>query len=151
MRDLPCCFEDLDLCARIGRRQPICRVPAAQVVHVGRKSADGASARSLLLAMENGGSTVDVSAPLPRSLACSLFFTIVVFGEFVCCGWLFLVLSVPLAFHCCETWSHRLNRVHIRRSLALVEWCLSSRSRCSTRVASFYFDLAKPDRLESLA
>ena len=41
-------------------------------------------------------------------------------------------------------------RVRIRRSLALVEWCLSSRKHFYSRIAGF-FDLAKPNRLESLA
>lgn len=52
--DLPMYFEDLELCARVGRIAPIYYFPQATVVHLGRKSAARSSARSVLVAMENG-------------------------------------------------------------------------------------------------
>lgn len=145
--ELPMYFEDLDLCARIGCRHPIYHVPTAQVVHIGAKSANGASARSLLLAMENG------EAPWMylrryRGVWHAHAFTIITFVSSlarVAVLGSFLPLASALGRDR-ASWT----RVRIRRSLALVEWCLSSRTHFYSRVASF-FDLAKPNQSEVAA
>jgi GT2 family glycosyltransferase len=52
--DLPMYFEDLELCARVGRIAPIYYLPGPTVVHLGRKSVERSPSRSVLVAMENG-------------------------------------------------------------------------------------------------
>ena len=145
--ELPMYFEDLDLCARIGRLQPIYHVPAAQVVHIGRKSADGASARSLLLAMENGEAPWMYLRRYRGVWHAHVFTTVTLASSLLRVAVLGVFLPFASAFgHGRATWT----RVRIRRSLALVEWCLSSRRHFYSRVGAF-FDGAKPNRLEAAA
>ena len=145
--ELPMYFEDMDLCARIGRRQLIYHVPAAQVVHIGGKSADGASARSLLLAMENG------EAPWMylrryRGPLHARGFTIVTFASNLL-RLAALSSFLPVAF---LFWPVRASwiRTRIKRSLALLGWCVNSRKSFYARIGKF-FDLAKRAEFETAA
>jgi GT2 family glycosyltransferase len=143
--ELPMYFEDLDLCARIGRQQLIYHVPTAQVVHIGGKSSEGAPARSLLLAMEDGEAPWMYLrryrgrwyARAFRAITLvSSALRLAVIGAFLPVAAIF---GRPLA-----SWA----KVRIKHSRALLAWCLSSRKKFNAQVARF-FGLAKPDKLES--
>ena len=145
--ELPMYFEDLDLCARIGRRHPIYHVPAAQVVHIGGKSADGASARSLLLAMENGEAPWMYLRRYRGVWHAHFFTTIILLSSLVRLAVLGACMPVALVLGRRRAdWT----RVRMRRSLALVEWCLSSRKQFYSRIAGF-FDLEEPNRVGTAA
>jgi GT2 family glycosyltransferase len=145
--ELPMYFEDLDLCARIGLRQPIYQVATAQVTHIGRKSADGASARSLLLAMENGEAPWLYLRRYHGVWHARAFATITLLGSLfrVAALGAFLPFALVLG-RGLASWT----RVRIKRSLALVEWCLSSRKHFYSRIASF-FDLPTSGTVETTA
>ena len=132
---IPMYFEDLDYCARLRKKGPICYLPQAAIVHRGGQSADIAPARWLLYAMEDG------EAPWLyfrryRSKASSFAFLVLIFA-----GSLFR-LALLLPARVVSLFFSRRTRAKLgcirTRSAALLRWSVCPGSQFEEQMNRFF-------------
>lgn len=133
--ELPMYFEDLELCARIGKLARLYCLPEATVVHLGRKSAERSSFKPLLAAMENGEAPWMYLRRYHGLWHARAFTAILFIGSL---GRLFVhaghVVVTALLRH------PQLERAYsqVRDALAVLKWCVSSRQTFLSSVASAF-------------
>ena len=131
---IPMYFEDLDYCARLCRRGPVCYLPDAVVNHSGAKSASVAPARKLLYAMEEGEAPFLYFRRYRGYIYACLFVAITFLGSiFRLC---LLFPTLPLKVGRLRV-GPKLQRLWSRAE-ALLWWALSPRTSVEAQIRLFF-------------
>ena len=126
---LPMYYEDLDLCARIGRTGKLLYYfPAAVVTHLGAHSANRSPGRMLLYAMEKGQAPWMYLLNYRGKLHALLFTLIIFLGSLS--RILLLSMMYPFARIAFPSRSGGISD-QLKKSLALLKWSLAGRDKFS--------------------
>ncbi len=133
--ELPMYFEDLELCAQVGRIARIYYFPESSVVHFGRKSAGRSPSRLVLVAMENGEAPWMFLRRYGGPWHARAFKTIVFIGTSFR-----LVVRGALLLFAALFRRKQLEYEYLRAadSWALLQWCISPRQVFLSRIAAVF-------------
>jgi len=133
---IPMYFEDLDFCERIRRLgREICVIPSAVVQHLGARSAELSSCRSLLIAMEDGEAPWLYFQKYRGSFQARIFELIVGLGSLL--RLLALSISAPFCLFGKESALAWLKQ-NFMKSRAIFQWSISSRKNFLTHMGSLF-------------